>query len=178
LVGGVLTPLYAEARQTQDIDLLIELQFKDEDRTILTSELKKYKFQPFTTWDDTFVEWPTTHFITFLDPSGNLKIDLNLTNKNEAPKDQYDVIRKLAISHRVKVKFINIVCWAQSKEDFILGKLVYAGIQDYNDALACWIRFEEQIDQRYLDEKSKELDIENYWKMLKEKKPVDEVYPD
>jgi hypothetical protein len=158
--------------------LLIEIQFTDEHLTLLSSELQKYKFQPFTTWKDTFLDWTTTHFITFLDPSGTLKIDLNLTNENEIPKNPYEKIRILAISNRVKVKFFDIDCWAQSKEDFILGKLVYAGIQDYNDALACWIRFEEHLDQQYLDEKSKELDVENYWKMLKEKKPVEQVYPD
>jgi len=165
LVGGVLTPLYAEARQTQDIDLLVEIQFSNEKLMLLSSELQKSKFQPFTTWKDTFFDWVTTHFITFLDPSGTLKIDLNLTNENEIPKDQYEKIRILALSNRVQVKFFDLVCWAESKEDFILGKLVYAGIQDYNDALACWIRFKEQIDQQYLDEKSKEVHVYKYWKM-------------
>lgn len=178
LVGGVLTPLYAEPRQTQDIDLLVEIQFNSENIKLLISELQKHKFQPFTTWSATFTDWIDTQFATFLDPSGMLKIDLNLINQNEIPKNIYKKLAIWAISNRIKVEFYGIDCWVQSKEDFILGKLTYGGIQDYNDALACWTRFENQINHRYLDEKSKELGLEDYWQRLKERKPVDEVYPD
>ena len=29
IVGGILTPIYAEARQTQDIDVVIQMSFSE-----------------------------------------------------------------------------------------------------------------------------------------------------
>ena len=35
LVGGVLTPIYAESRQTQDIDIVAQIQISEENKTQL-----------------------------------------------------------------------------------------------------------------------------------------------
>jgi hypothetical protein len=76
VVGGALTPLYAEARQTQDIDVVLSLEISNYSRNVLVAEFKKHDFQPFTNWDDTFHEWPNIGFFTVLDSSGIIKIDV------------------------------------------------------------------------------------------------------
>lgn len=84
----------------------------------------------------------------------------------------------MAFSHRKREKIFNLECWVQSKEDFILSKLVYGGYQDYKDALACWIRFETDIDENYITEQAKNLDIHRFWRAIKERLPVDKVFTD
>ena len=54
-----------------------------------------------------------------------------------------------------------------SKEDFILSKLVFGGWQDYSDALGCWLRFQGELDENYLDLLSKDLDIHTEYSLLK-----------
>lgn len=56
LVGRVLTPIYAESRQTQDIDLLIKIEDSLKLRLTLRQKLKEKKFQPFTNWEDVFYD--------------------------------------------------------------------------------------------------------------------------
>ncbi len=178
LVGGVLTPIYAESRQTQDIDLLIKIEDSLKLRSALEQKLKEKKFQPFTTWEDVFYDWKITHFIQFLSPNGDLKIDLNIVKKYDRITNNYDKIRQMAFSHRQRENIFNIECWVQSKEDFILSKLVYGGYQDYKDALACWIRFETDIDVNYITEQAKNLDIHRFWQAIKGRLPVDKVFTD
>jgi len=78
----------------------------------------------------------------------------------------------------VRVRYKTTEFWAQSKEDFIIAKLVYGGYLDYKDAFACWTRFEEDLDVEYLSETAYELGVEDVWESLKEKKPVGDAIPD
>ena len=82
-------------------------------------------------------------------------------------KSKYKRIGPIALKRRIRVNFADIECWAASKEDFILSKLVFGGWQDYSDALACWIRFNDILDILYLDKISKELGIQKEFNLLK-----------
>jgi len=84
IVGGVLTPLYAEVRQTQDVDIVVATDFSPENCADFLSVLKAHKFQPFTSWKDAFATIPATTFATILSPNVNYKIDLNFIREPSA----------------------------------------------------------------------------------------------
>ncbi|HME50620.1 MAG TPA: hypothetical protein VKM55_00245 [Candidatus Lokiarchaeia archaeon] len=178
IVGGALVPFYAEMRQTSDIDLVIQLSLTGKTKNMLIEQLVANQFTPFTTWNDTFLEWPRQSFVTFLDARSMIKIDMNLLKNVEQSTNKYMQIGILAMKRRVQIDYLGILCWAQSKEDFILAKLVYEGYQDYRDALACWIRYEEEMDVDYLRNTCKMLSINDLLDAIMEKKPVEDVFPD
>ena len=80
---------------------------------------------------------------------------------------RYKKIGSVALNRRVKEKLFGIECWIASKEDFIVGKLVYGGWQDFSDALGCWMRFNEMLDLIYLEKICKELGIYREYNLLK-----------
>lgn len=63
---------------------------------------------------------------------------------NQKIKDNYYLIGQFAISNRIRTDYLDISGWIQSKEDFKNAKLLHQGYQDYQDTLACWIRYEKQ----------------------------------
>jgi len=178
IVGGALVPFYAEMRQTSDIDLVIQLSLTGKTKNALIEQLAANQFVPFTTWNDTFLEWPSQTFVTFLDTRSMIKIDMNLLENIEQSMNKYKQIGILAMKRRVQIDYLGIPCWVQTKEDFIIAKLVYEGYQDYRDALACWIRFEEEMDVAYLKSTSKTLRVADLLDTIMEKKPVEDVFPD
>nr|MDO8086016.1 hypothetical protein [Candidatus Sigynarchaeum springense] len=90
----------------------------------------------------------------------------------------YKRIGILALPHRVRKKFLGIECWVQSKEDFIIAKLVYAGIQDYKDALSCWLKYKDEIDIAYLTETAENLRVLEYLKALQRGESAEDVFQD
>ncbi len=178
LVGGILTPLYAEVRQTQDIDLVIEIFPQEKNKDVLLSEFKRFRYIPATNWTDTFKHGPGNHFIQIFDEETAVKIDLNLSWPEEETYSIYGQLRRCSLTHRRRVNFLTTECWVQSKEDFILAKLVYKGYQDYKDALACWLRFRDELNQSYIDKKSAEYKVQDIWNAIQKEVPVDEVYPE
>lgn len=159
LVGSVLTPIFAEARQTQDIDILIQISLNEESRLNFLNLLKYFKFQPLTNWDDVFSTWKSNRFIQFLDENGLIKIDVNIAGINPKDNSNYEAIKYIGFDTRKRIKFIELECWIQSEEVFILSKLVYGGYQDYKDALACWIRNKSILNKSYLEKNAKFLNI-------------------
>ena len=178
IVGGVLTPLYAQIRMTQDIDVVLLLQLTDASKDALLKQIVAHDFKPFTTWDDAVFNWPNLSMITFLDPSEKIKIDINILEEGKNASSIYEKIGILSIARRIRKDFLGTECWVQTKEDFIIAKLVYAGILDYNDALACWIKYENEMDIDYLESSAGQLGITASLVALKEKRSVEDVYPD
>ena len=72
----------------------------------------------------------------------------------------------IGLKRRVREKVFGIDCWVTSKEDFILSKLVFGGWQDYTDALGCWLRYKDELDNVYLDSVSNELKIQREYALL------------
>jgi hypothetical protein len=177
-VGGVLTSIYAQSRFTQDIDLVVKLEISDKSKSQLLQIFQKYNFQPFTDWDGAFYQWTQSHFIQFLDPSGLVKIDFSIWFSNLESLDIYEKLKKITFTNRIRTNLFGIDCWIQTKENFILSKLVFGGYQDYKDALACKIRFGNNIDFEYLQKYSKIFSIEEVLSALLDEIPVDEVFPD
>ncbi|MFX1237026.1 MAG: hypothetical protein ACFFAS_13580 [Promethearchaeota archaeon] len=53
-------------------------------------------------------------------------------------KNKYKNLGPIALDRRVRKNLFEIECWVESREDFILSKLLYGSWQDYADALGCW----------------------------------------
>lgn len=174
IVGGALTSIYAQARQTQDIDFVIRTHLQDHP-AVLARHLTDGGFQPFSTWRDTLVGLHENHFINFLDPSGILKIDVSLVV--ESPRSVYERLGPLELKHRQRGTLFGVQCWIQSKEDFILSKLVFGGIQDYKDALTCWLRHQQDLDLAYLDETTTQFQVTAAWAAIQRESPASEVFP-
>jgi hypothetical protein len=171
-----LTPIYAEVRQTQDFDFVIDLSMLDTMLSNLQQLFIKHKFQAFTSWKDVFTSGLMAGFITILSPIDQFKVDINL--KKDSPINVYEQLADIAFPRRVRIKLGETECWAQTKEDFILAKLVYGGYQDYKDALACSLRFKESLDREYIDPLARDLGVEEYWQAVLRQSPVDSVFPE
>jgi hypothetical protein len=178
VVGGILTPVYAESRFTQDIDMVAKIDFNKNSKGILLKVLKKHEFLPFTTWDDVFYQWTSSHFIQFLDPSGMVKIDFSIWSGVLSSKNIYEKLKIMTFPNRIRIKMFGTECWVQTKENFILSKLIFGGYQDYKDALACKIRFENTLNLESLKENAKILMCENVLNALLCNTDVDDVFPD
>ncbi|MHA1683280.1 MAG: hypothetical protein ACTSUE_20240 [Promethearchaeota archaeon] len=177
VVGGILTPMYADARFTRDIGFVLKIDFIQFDINKMVSFLKGEGFKPFTNWKDTFYQWPSTEFASFISPHGNLKIDLNILLDDPSEDSPFKLLGSITFPRRVRLEIgDDLEFWAESKEDFILSKLVYQGIQDYKDALACFLRNKDDLDVLYLREAGKSLGIEDFLDAILEKKGVKQVF--
>ena len=106
-----------------------------------------------------------TNLIQYFDEQNLVKFDNYLIDKYDS--SVYKKIGPTALNRRLKEKLFNIECWVASKEDFIIGKLVYGGWQDYSDALGCWMRYQKKMDLEYLEKTSKMLGIYREYELLK-----------
>ncbi|NVM18786.1 MAG: hypothetical protein HWN80_13810 [Candidatus Lokiarchaeota archaeon] len=165
LVGGVLTSIYSETRSTTDIDFVVDIFSANLTLANFISLLQQNEFYPFQDWITTIALAKKTNLIQYLDKQERIKLDNYIIDKDN--KSKYKIIGLIALERRIRINFADIECWAASKEDFILSKLVFGGWQDYSDALACWIRFNNTLDILYLGKISKELGIQKEFNLLK-----------
>jgi len=165
LVGGILTSIYSDTRSTTDIDFVVDIFSANLTLDNYILLLQQNEFFPFQDWPTTIALAKKTRIVQYLDKQERIKLDSYIID--EDMKSKYKRIGPIALKRRIRVNFADIECWAASKEDFILSKLVFGGWQDYSDALACWIRFNDILDILYLDKISKELGIQKEFNLLK-----------
>lgn len=165
LVGGILVNLYAVFRATQDIDFVVDIQSNEIKIEQYVSLLENNKFLPLQDWNTTISLARETNLIQYFDEQNLVKFDNYLIDKYDS--SVYKKIGPTALNRRLKEKLFNIECWVASKEDFIIGKLVYGGWQDYSDALGCWMRYQKKMDLEYLEKTSKMLGIYREYELLK-----------
>ena len=165
LVGGILTSIYSETRFTQDIDFVIDIASVNINLETYILSLQDNEFFPIQDWNTTTILARETNIIQYLDKQERIKLDNYIIDKFN--KSKYKRIGPIALKRRIRVEFDDIKCWATSKEDFILSKLVFGGWQDYSDALGCWMRFNDLLDLLYMDRTSKELGIQKEYELLK-----------
>ena len=165
LVGGILTSLYSELRTTQDIDFVVDIYFVNHSIESYISLLKQNDFYPYQDWETTARLARETKLLQYLDKQEKIKFDNYILDRQT--KNKYKRIGLIALKRRVRVSFSEIECWATSKEDFIMSKLVYGGWQDYTDALGCWMRFNESLDVPYMIKISNELGIQKEFELLR-----------
>lgn len=165
IVGGILTSIYSETRFTQDIDFVVDITSVNINLETYILSLQDNEFFPIQDWNTTTILARETNIIQYLDKQERIKLDNYIIDK--ADKSKYKRIGPIALKRRIRVQFNDIKCWATSKEDFILSKLVFGGWQDYSDALGCWMRFNELLDLLYMDRISKKLGIQKEYVLLK-----------
>jgi len=165
LVGGILTSIYSDTRSTTDIDFVVDIFSANLTLDNYILLLQQNEFFPFQDWPTTIALAKKTRIVQYLDKQERIKLDSYIID--EDMKSKYKRIGPIALKRRIRVNFADIECWAASKEDFILSKLVFGGWQDYSDALASWIRFNDILDILYLDKISKELGIQKEFNLLK-----------
>jgi len=165
LVGGILVNLYSDFRITRDIDIVIDLQSSNTTLADYISLLEKNNFHSLQDWRTTLILARETNIIQFLDKSDTVRYDNHIVVKFSSNK--YKKMGPIGLKKRVRERIFGIECWVTSKEDFILSKLVYGGWQDYTDALGCWLRFQNELDNAYLKFVSKQLDVEQEYSLLK-----------
>ncbi|TFF93504.1 MAG: hypothetical protein EU544_05800 [Promethearchaeota archaeon] len=164
LVGGVLVNIYSIFRTTQDIDFVVDIESQDIAIEEYVSYLKGGNFDPMQDWDNAILLSKETNILQYFDQKNYVKFDNYIIQR--ANPNKYKKIGPIALKRRVRKELFNKKCWVESKEDFILSKLVFGGWQDYSDALGCWIRFESDLDVPYLQENSKFLHIEGEFELL------------
>ncbi len=165
LVGGILTSIYSETRSTTDIDFVMDIFSENITLTKYISLLQQNEFFPFQDWPTTIALAKNTRIVQYLDKQERIKLDNYIIDRNN--KSKYKRIGPLALERRIRIIFVDIECWAASKEDFILSKLVFGGWQDYSDALGCWLRFKNALDLQYMSKISNELGIQKEFNLLK-----------
>ncbi len=165
IVGGILTSIYSETRFTQDIDFVVDIDSVNINLDTYILSLQDNEFFPIQDWNTTTILARKTHIIQYLDKQERIKLDNYIIDKYN--KSKYKRIGPIALKRRIRVEFDDIKCWATSKEDFILSKLVFGGWQDYSDALGCWMRFSDLLDLLYMNGISKNLGIQKEYELLK-----------
>ena len=164
LVGGILVNIYSDFRTTRDIDIALDLFNSDINLKAYSNLLEKNEFHPIQDWITTTSLAQETGIIQFLDKTETVRYDNHLIAKRSV--DKYKKIGIIALERRERRIIFNKECWVASKEDFILSKLVFGGWQDYSDALGCWLRFKNDLNLSYLQQKSQELDIKIEYNLL------------
>ena len=165
LVGGILVSIYSETRTTQDIDFVVDIYSVNHNVDTYIEILKRNEFYPIQDWDSTSKLAKDIKLLQFLDKQQVIKFDNYIIDQKSPSK--YKKIGPLGLKRRVRINFGGLECWVTSKEDYILSKLVFGGWQDYNDALGCWLRFQDELDKEYLELISTELEIHQEYALLK-----------
>ncbi len=164
LVGGILTSLYSELRTTLYIDFVVDIFSVDYNIESYILLLKQNEFYPFQDWETTTNLARETKLIQYLDRQESIKLDNYIIDRQT--KNKYKRIGIIALERRIRVNFLEIECWATSKEDFILSKLIYGGWQDFADALGCWMRFNDTLNLSYMNKTSIELGVQKELELL------------
>jgi hypothetical protein len=164
LVGGVLVNIYSDLRLTQDIDIVIDFHSSNLNLEAYINILKINEFNPFQDWSSAIILARETNIVQFLDKSDTVRYDNHIVVRHS--RNKFKRMGSIGLKRRVREKIFGMECWATSKEDFILSKLVFGGWQDYCDALGCWMRFNDELDTSYLKELSKELEISKEYNLL------------
>ena len=165
LVGGILVNIYSDFRITRDIDIVIDLKSTGIILSDYISLLEKNNFHPLQDWGTTLILARETNIIQFLDKNDTVRYDNHIIVKSS--NNKYKKMGPIGLKKRVREKVFGIECWVASKEVFILSKLIFGSWQDYTDALGCWLRFEDELDKKYLELISKELEIQREYALLK-----------
>jgi hypothetical protein len=126
--------------------------------------LKKNDFYPIQDWESTSELGKELQLLQFLDKQQVIKFDNYIIDRTSQHK--FKKLGDLGLKRRSRINFGGVDCWIVSKEDYILSKLVFGGWQDYNDALGCWLRFQDELDLEYLELTSKELTIQREYTIL------------
>ena len=145
IVGGVSVLILGRARITMDIDIILDhtkLNRKD-----FVNFLKKNNFD--ASLNDLEGLDEKSH-CTFFYKEGMFRIDI---------KGVYSNLEQESIDMAIEGIYNDIKLKIDNPVNIVLFKLKFGSEQDYEDALAVFIRNKERIDIEFLKEKSKRMNI-------------------
>lgn len=145
IVGGVSVLVLGRARITMDIDIILDhtkLNRKD-----FVNFLKKNNFD--ASLNDLEGLDEKSH-CTFFYKEGMFRIDI---------KGVYSNLEQESIDMAIEGIYNDIKLKIDNPVNIVLFKLKFGSEQDYEDALAVFIRNKERIDIEFLKEKSKRMNI-------------------
>ncbi len=147
VVGGVSVFVLGRSRMTMDVDIILD--HTKLNREEFVNYLRKNNFD--ASLDD-FIGFDEESHCTFFYKTGMFRIDVKGIYSN---LDQESIERAIVgIYNDIKLKISNPV-------DLILFKLKFGSEQDYEDALAVYIRNKERIDHNFLTKKALKMEIKD-----------------
>jgi len=120
LTGSIAMNYYAVPRMTRDIDIIIEIYFKDIDPLI-----EIFKDEYYIERNSIIDSIKRNSIFNIIHNSSFIKVDFIIRKKEE--------YRKIEFNRRLKVDFTGFPIYIVSKEDLIISKLFWAktGDSDY-----------------------------------------------
>lgn len=147
VVGGVSVFVLGRSRMTMDVDIILD--HTKLNREEFVNYLRKNNFD--ASLDD-FIGFDEESHCTFFYKTGMFRIDVKGVYSS---LDQESIERAIVgIYNDIKLKISNPV-------DLILFKLKFGSEQDYEDALAVYIRNKERIDHNFLTKKALKMEIKD-----------------
>ncbi|TET81507.1 MAG: hypothetical protein E3J43_00655 [Candidatus Heimdallarchaeota archaeon] len=147
VVGGVSVFVLGRSRMTMDVDIILD--HTKLNREEFVNYLRKNNFD--ASLDD-FIGFDEESHCTFFYKTGMFRIDVKGIYSS---LDQESIERAIVgIYNDIKLKISNPV-------DLILFKLKFGSEQDYEDALAVYIRNKERIDHNFLTKKALKMEIKD-----------------
>ena len=147
VVGGVSVFVLGRTRFTMDVDIIVD--HTKLDREDFVEYLQKNNFDASLTDLEGFDE--KSH-CSFFYKTGMFRIDV---------KGAYSELELESIDMAIDGIYNDIKLKINNPVNLILYKLQFGSEQDYEDALAVYIRNKERIDTNFLKEKAKRMNIEN-----------------
>lgn len=147
VVGGVSVFVLGRSRMTMDVDIILD--HTKLNREEFVNYLRKNNFD--ASLDD-FIGFDEESHCTFFYKTGMFRIDVKGIYSS---LDHESIERAIVgIYNDIKLKISNPV-------DLILFKLKFGSEQDYEDALAVYIRNKERIDHNFLKKKALKMEIKD-----------------
>ena len=147
VVGGVSVFVLGRSRMTMGVDIILD--HTKLNREEFVNYLRKNNFD--ASLDD-FIGFDEESHCTFFYKTGMFRIDIKGIYSS---LDQESIERAIVgIYNDIKLKISDPV-------DLILFKLKFGSEQDYEDALAVYIRNKERIDHNFLTKKALKMEIKD-----------------
>ncbi len=166
IVGGIAVIHYGFVRSTQDVDIILE-----DDKTkfpVLFKLFKKYEFD----FDERqfLLGYQEKTNISIFDKRSRMRLDVKIASRS----GEEDVLK-----NAIQDEILGNKLYIAPLEYVLLGKIVYMGqintipeadlyeYQDIIDFLTIYHANKDQIDEDFLEKKTKELSLESTWKRLR-----------
>jgi predicted nucleotidyltransferase len=160
VTGSVVSSLQGEPRSTHDIDIIVAVQ-----KSAVKQLIEAFPAPDFYLDENSILGAITSQtMFNLIDVSEGDKVDFWILT--DEPFDRSRFSRKYA------EEALGIRIQVSSPEDTILAKLRWAKLsggseKHFTDALRVYEVQSERLDQDYLEEWAKKLDVESMWERLK-----------
>jgi len=162
IIGGLAAILYGRPRTTTDVDIIINFDKTDPEKT--GDSLREEGFDA-SLADIQEALTERSHFTVF-DTKSPYRLDV---------QGVYNPLDEASFKGRRKGVLFGEQAWVESPEDLIIAKLVYGSLQDLEDALAILIRQKPRLDFNYLKGQAAKNKVSSKLRKLMES--VEEPHP-